>query len=328
MLQKYKKILITGANGFLGTNVVREFASRGISTRVVVRRSNATLDSCESCEVVFGSVMNFEDMSRAAAGCDAIVHICAITDQSLLHYSQYRDFNVGSLEVSVAAARSAGISRVVFVSSANTIGNGASESQPGDENTALKGFYARQFYGRSKVEAEAFFFAQTDIEGVVVNPCFMLGAYDKGPSSGELIIRGYGKRVVVASRGGKNVVDVEYAAAAVCNAVEVGRSGERYLLAGENISFTDFYKLVGEIDGVKKTYIGFPQWVLLIGGYMGDMLRWFGVRTRLSSLNVKAICMKEFYSGAKAQRELSLQPTNISAAIQKAVDWFKTEKML
>ncbi len=328
MVQKYKKILITGANGFLGTNVVRSFSSRGVETRVLVRRSNATLDTTEGCEVLFGSVMSLEDMSRAAEGCDAIVHICAITDQSLLRYSDYRDFNVGALEVAVSAARAASISRLVFVSSSNTVGNGTSAFDLGDESTLVTGVYRRQFYGRSKVEAESFLLSQRDIEGVIVNPCFMLGAYDKGPSSGELVIRGYRRRLVMGTVGGKNVVDVEYAAEALCNAVELGVSGERYLLAGENISYRDFYRLLGEVDGVKKRYFATPLWILLIGGYVGDFIRFLGIRTRLSSLNARAITISEYYTGAKSEKALLLNRTEVKAAIQKAITWFQSEGML
>ncbi len=328
MAQKYKKILITGANGFLGTNVVRHFASLGVKTRVIVRHSNPTLDSIESCEVVYGNVMNGGDMARAAESCDAIVHICAITSQSIPRYAPYRDFNVGALERSIEAARGAGIKRLVFVSSSNTIGNGRSMSEPADETVPLSGVYSKQFYGRSKVEAEAVLRAASDIEGVIVNPCFMIGAYDKSPSSGEMILIGYKKKMVVVPRGAKNVVDVEYAAEAVCNAVEMGRKGESYLLAGENITLKNFYKTLGEVDGVAKKYIGVPRWILLIPGYFGDLLRFFGVHTMASSLNVRAITMQESYTGKKAERELGLKKTDVKKAIAKAVKWFEENSMV
>ncbi len=327
MAQKYKKILITGANGLLGTNVVKTLDSRGIDHRAIVRRSNSTLDGAKHCEVVIGNVLDAEDMRRAADQCDAIVHICAITDQSLLKYSDYANFNVGSLRGVIETARQCGIKRVVFVSSSNTVGCNSSDYKE-NEDVPAERIYKTQLYGRSKIEAESLLFQSEGIEGVVVNPCFMIGPYDSKPSSGELIMMGYGKRVVFASSGVKNIVDVEAAAAALCDAIENGRAGQRYLLAGENISLKDYFKLISRLDGVKKCIVILPRFMLVGVGYIGDFVRWLGIRFRLSSLNMKAICVKENYTGKKASKELSLPSTNIEGCTIRAIEWFRAEGML
>ena len=317
----YNKILITGGNGLLGTNVIKSLEARGIAVRALLRRSNETLEHARNCKVILGNVLQHDDMRRAAEGCDAIIHICAITDQSLLRYEEYRRFNVGSLQVAIETAKACGIKRLIFVSTVNTIGNG-NGSTPGDEQTPLQGVYARQLYARSKVEAEALLLSTPEIEGTIVNPCFMIGAYDSKPSSGELILLGYGKRVVFTAPGSKNIVDVHAAAEAICNALEHGRRGERYLLGGENVKLTDFYHMMSEIDGVKKCVIALPRWLMVGVGYVGDMLRCCGIRTQASSLNTRAICMTEHYSAAKAELELRLPKTDVAQCTRTAIDWF------
>lgn len=327
MEQSYKKIAITGANSFLGTNVVRELARQGIESRAIVRRSNPTIDSIESCAKIKGNVLDFNDLSIAARGCSCIIHIAAITDQSLLHYEDYRSFNVAAVENVIAVARAEGIKRVIFVSSANAIGNGTPD-HPGEESTPINGAYARQLYGLSKMEAERVLRQATDIESVIVNPCFMLGAYDSKPSSGAIIMMGYGKRMVFATPGGKNFVDVEGAATAIVNAIEQARAGENYLLAGQDMSIADFMRLLARTTGRKSLVVVVPCFCLYIAGYFGDLLRAMGVRTQISSPNMGVICTKEYYSGAKAARELGLPPTDVEATIRKAVDWFTQNGML
>ncbi len=327
MEQKYKKIAITGANSFLGTNVVLNLVQSGVGVRAIVRRSNATLDNCEGVEIVKGNVLNFDDLEHCAQGCDAIIHIAAITDQSLLKLKDYTDFNVGALQNVIAVARHTGIKRVVFVSSANTIGNGT-KSQDADESTPLNGAYCKQLYGLSKVEAERVLRDATDIDGVIVNPCFMLGAYDSKPSSGVMIMMGYGKRVVFATPGGKNIVDVDAAAKAICKAVEVGRAGENYLLAGQNITIINFFKLLNKISGRKSLILTAPRFLFVWLGFFGDFLRLLGVKTQISSTNMKIICTKEYYSGAKAERELSMPKTSVENCTKRAIEWFKSQGML
>lgn len=321
-MQRYKKIAITGANSFLGTNVVLELLARGVEVHAIVRNSNSTLDNSNGVTIFKGNVLDVNNMAECAAGCDAIIHIAAITDQSLLHYSQYRDFNVGALESVIEAARQKGVKKVVFVSSSNTIGNGTLE-KPAYESTPLLKPYSEQFYARSKVEAEAKLRAATDIDGVIVNPCFMLGPYDQKPSSGAMIMMGYKKRLIFATPGGKNVVDVRSAAMAVCNAVEKGKKGENYLLAGENISIRDFYRLQNRITGSKGAVIVFPRFLLMGVGYLGDLVRFMGVRTQVSSMNIRSICVRESYSGEKAERELGMPRTSVEVAIGDAIEWFR-----
>lgn len=322
-MQKYKNILITGANSFLGTNVALELARRGIRARAIVRHSNQTLDAIETLDIVRGNVSVATDLSAAAAGCDCIVHIAAITSQSLPRYETYRAFNVGAIENVVAAARVNDIKRIIFVSSANTISNGTRE-HPGQEDRPSRPPFSTMLYGRSKIEAEAVLRAADDLDWTIVNPCFMLGAHDSKPSSGQIIMMCYGKRLVFAPQGGKNIVSVEAAARALCNAIECGRRGENYLLAGENISTADFFRLVNP----RVRIIVVPRFLLMVAGYVGDFFRLLGVHTAVSSDNMRVISELEYYSGAKAERELGLEKTSIEASARAAIDWFIAHKML
>lgn len=324
--QKYKNILITGANSLLGTNVVRAFAARGERVRALVRHSNAELDRLAGeglLELVYGNVALATDLARAMEGSDAVVHIAAITDQSLPRYAMYRDFNVQGLKRLVGAMRHAGAKRLIYVSSANTVGNGTPEHLGTEENPAAAPF-STMYYGRSKVEAEAFLATLTDIDYTIVNPTFMLGAFDSKPSSGQLILMGYGKRWIFSTPGGKNVVSVRTVAEAIGRAVDCGKRGERYLLGGVNISLRDFFKTLNP----RALVVVAPTWLLVLGGALGNLFRWLGLRTQMSAANIRVVCTREYYSSDKAKRELDLADTDLGACIEEAVDWFKQSGML
>lgn len=316
-MQKYENILITGANSFLGTNVAIELSSRAVKMRAIVRHTNAVLDTIEGLQIIRGNVANYDDLLQAATGCDCIVHIAAITDQSIPRYATYRDFNVGVLENVIRVARQTGIKRVIFVSSANAIGNGTPE-HPADETCPVRPPFSTMLYGRSKVEAEATLRCASDLDYTILNPTFMLGAHDTKPSSGQIILMGYGRRVIIATPGGKNVVSVRAAAIALCNAIDDARVGENYLLAGVDISLRDFFRKLNK----RAIIIVIPSWILFALGYVGDMLRFFGIHTQLSSSNLRVVCTKEYYTGAKAQKELNMPLTSVDECMEQAVEWF------
>ena len=326
MTQKYKNILVTGANSLLGTNLLAVYAAQGVRVRALVRRSNADLDRWAAeglLELCMGNVSDPADLRRAMAGCDAVVHIAAITDQALPRYAMYRDFNVGGLQKVVEAMRAVGVGRLVFVSSANTVGNGTLRA-PANESCPPAAPFSTMYYGRSKVEAERYLASVGDIDWTVVCPTFMLGAYDSKPSSGQLIVMGYGKRVVFSTPGGKNFVSVSAAAEALACSVERGRRGERYLLGGVNMSLRDFFKLLNP----RATVVVVPSFLLVAAGAVGNVLRWLGVHTPLSVDNLRVVCTKEYYTAEKARQELGLRDTEVRACIDEAVGWFRERGML
>src|SRR5690606_6518134 len=150
--------------------------------------------------------------------------------------------NVAGTGNVVQAAIKHGIKKLVYVSTANTFGYGTLEKL-GDETIPMKAPFRSAWYAKSKQEGERLALAAKDrIEVTVVNPTFMIGAWDGKPSSGAIIRMGYNKRFIFHPPGGKNFVNVEEAALGVVRALEQGKNGEAYLLAGENLSYRDFFR--------------------------------------------------------------------------------------
>ena len=142
-----------------------------------------------------------------------------------------------------------------------------------------------------------------------MNPGFMIGAYDTKPSSGALLFAGYRKPLMVAPRGGKSFVHVGDAATAIVNALTLGHNGGRYLLTGENLSLQQFYRLQARVCGYRQWVIPLPNVLLALAGKLGDMLRFFGVRTQLSTRNVRQLMVREYYDNSQALTDLHMPQT-------------------
>ncbi len=319
------KILVTGANGLLATNTIVELLDQGFLVRGLIRNKNKfTLLNHKNLELVKGDITVKRDIENAVKNCDIVIHAAANTNQNLLKLSDYVTVNVDATKNILNSSIHQGVKKIIFVSTANTFGFG-SRLKPGNESIKIKNPFSESYYALSKLHAENILLeASKKIDVVIVNPTFMLGAYDGKPSSGRIILMGLNKYVVFYPPGGKNFIHVKDAAFGIVNAIKQGKNGEAYLLANENLSYKEFFKKVNSITKYKPILIKLPKMFLLFLGTIGNMLRIVGIKTDLSKTNMNILCVENFYSNKKAKKELDLNSTPIDGAIDDAIKWFKS----
>ncbi|MDO9153148.1 MAG: NAD-dependent epimerase/dehydratase family protein [Paludibacter sp.] len=319
------KVLVTGANGLLGHHVVMQLQQANHDIRIILRGSREIYFDMKNIESAGGNFTDYETLKIAADGCDAIIHIAAVTSTNLLHYQNYKKINVDGSATIIKVADELKINRLVFVSTANTIGYGTKE-QFSDEKADIEFPFTKSFYARSKVEAEKLFVKASkhpDRHIIIINPTFMIGSHDTKPSSGKLILMGYRKRLMFVPNGGKNFVAVSDVAAAICKALIMGKNGERYLASGQNLSFREFYEIQSREGGYKQKIVELPNFLLQIAAKAGDLLRLLGVKTELCSMNINQLTIREYYSNQKAKNEIELPSKSLEQAIKEALDWFE-----
>lgn len=323
-------ILVTGANGLLGHRVVMELLRRKHSVKIIVRSTNNIFFDINSVTVFIGNFTDFDKLLNAAQGCEAIIHIAAVTSTNLLHYSDYSKVNVEGTTQVIKVAYSLNINNLVFVSTANTIGFGT-EQALANECFNIEYPFTKSYYAQSKLEAEKLVIEasnKTNRHFVIINPSFMIGAYDVKPSSGKLMIMGYKKPLMFVPKGGKNFVAVSDVAVAICNALSAGNNGERYLASGVNLSFKAYYQLQRQVGMYRQTIIEIPNLLLIIIGKFGDLIRRLGFKTEVCSMNINQLIISEYYSNNKAKAALGLPETKLEISIKEAIDWFAKNKML
>lgn len=325
------KVLLLGATGLLGHNVLQRLTDTGHDTVVLVRRRSGLHVEVPDSMVVEGSLTDRPTLERAAAGCDAIINCAGVTDMSLRHRRDYEAVNTQLGATLVEVMERLGISRLVHTSTVNTIGYG-SAGHPADESEPMRAPFVGSFYAESKRAGEEAVLAaaarHAEWHVVVVNPGFMLGPMDAKPSSGRLLLTGYRRPLMAAPKGGKAFVDVRDVAAAAVNALTEGRNGARYVAVCNEgcLSLKEIYLLQAATMGYRQRVVELPDWLLRVAGAAGDVLRGVGVRTELSSSNVRQLMVREYYDSRRAIDELRMPQSGLAKAIRDFHRWREEEK--
>ncbi len=319
------RILITGATGLLGNNLVRLGIEDGHQVVALVRTQErpAALNELD-VELAYGDVTNPESVLHAASGVDAILHSAAQIHLGWKSQELSDRVNVEGTQAVIAAAQKER-AKLVHVSTVNTLAIGNLEGTT-DENTQADG-QVPCTYVLSKREAErrTLQAAEQGLEACVVHPGFMLGPWDWKPSSGRMLIE-VGKRwTPVSPSGGCSVCDVRDVARGVLLAMERGERGNHYILAGENMTYFDLWTRISRVFG-KRPPRGIMRWpTRALVGFLGDLAAKFrGVETEINSAALKMSSQFHCYSSQRARDDLGYTVRPADESIADAFEWFKT----
>jgi dihydroflavonol-4-reductase len=326
------KTLVTGANGLLGSNLVRELLKRGHQVRVLVRKgADLTTLHCLKVEYFYGDLLDEHKLTEACRGCDFVIHSGGKTAGIQTKFSDFAGINIKGTQNIVRAAENAGIRRMVHVSSCCVFGGGTMEN-PGTELSEFTGFRFNSGYINSKYLAQQWVLSEVEKKGfpvVIVNPTLMIGPYDSHPSSGEIILRALRQQFQLCPIGGKNFIDVRDVATATCNALTMGIPGECYLLASDNLTFSGFFEKVNRIYGRSGMRILIPGGLINCAGLIGNI---FQAMTNqdiaLNLVNTRQLTNESYFSANKAVRALELPQRPVEEALRDAIAWFVANKYL
>ena len=327
------KVFVTGPDGLLGSNIVRELLHRKYEVRVMIfhNREPVTLIGLP-IEFVYGNITHKDDLLRLTEGCDYFINVAAITDMWPARGELYYKINVKGAENAVAAVLERKMKRLVHVGSASSFGYGTLE-QPGNETSEFKSAVYGVDYIDSKREGQLLVqraVKEKGLDAVVVCPTFMIGPYDSKPSSGAMIIAIAQGKLPAYSSGGKNWVYVKDVAVAVCNAMTIGRPGEAYIAGGEKLTYVDAVKRIAAALGQTKLpkFIA-PPFLLKMIGFFGAATA--AVTKKAPKLTVplaRIACDGHYFSPQKAIDELKMPQTPIEIGVKEAQEWFLKYKYL
>jgi dihydroflavonol-4-reductase len=322
-----KKILVTGANGFLGANLVKALFRLGYEVRAMVR-PHASLEVLTGipCEIFYGHIDNPAAVQAAVAGCHYVVHAAAITDQWHISPEDYERINFTATKYVAEACMRSAVKKLVYVSTANTIGPGTA-NHPGTELNGFTLFKANSAYIATKYLAQQYLLEQAErsnLPVVIVNPAFMIGPNDSKPSSGKLLLYAMRKGIKFYPPGGKNFVYIDDVCRGIIRAIDHGKTGSCYLLAAHNMSYKDFFKLVSKTGGASGVFIPLPglliKLVALAATVIGKIVR---RPPKLTYSMAFLACLPVYYSGKKAEKDLGIQYTPIEEAVRRSLQWFR-----
>lgn len=318
--------LLTGATGFLGTHIARRWVAAGHELRVIYRseRKLAHLGDLPY-EAVQADLEDKAALRAACRGCQVVFHTAAKVD-----YWRDEDesalwrVNVEGARNVFAAAQAAGVERVIFTSSAASIG-----IVPGracaDETTSLRLPRKRFPYAWSKLEAEAVAaeFVQRGLNIVTLNPAAIIGPGDMNAISGSFVLEtARWQWLVPLSSGGLSVIDVRDVAQAHVNAIERGHIGGRTILTAANLPYRDWFHMIAATCGVRPPRFTSPDALLEPIARAIELLRRLGLQTPMDANQVRLGGQHIYFDASKARRSVGAPKIAIEDSLRDTYDWY------
>lgn len=320
-----KKIGITGANGHVGTNLVRRLLQEDYSIRVLQHYDHDALDGLD-VEVIKGDLLAPKSLTVFCDGLDVLFHLAAKISIGNNSFDSLHKINVEGTQNLVRAAKKAGVRRYIHFSSIHALVHEPLD-QPMDELRPLV-TNSKMPYEQTKAIAEEWVLTQqeNDFDVIILNPSSILGPLDFKPSlMGQLIIRLYNGNLPGLVPGGYNWVDVRDVADAACNAIYQGKGGERFILSGTWKTVVEFAKLFGLVNERKVKTLVLPLWLARFGVPFITMYSKIVGQDPLYTNQSLSILQEgnKHISNEKAKKELGFNPRPLAQSLKDSVTWFK-----
>jgi len=326
-----KNILITGGTGFIGSNLAAALSQQGFTVRIL-RRTASNLANVEhlSVEHRIGDVRDIGSLRAAIRGCDTVFHTAAmVTFWKPLRQLQ-SEINVGGTRNVVEACLRENVERLVHTSSIAAIGHPANGS-PADETTSFNWQNVDNGYKNSKHLAELEIAAGVarGLNAVMVNPGVVIGPGDVHFNGGKLIRSVKKHQAVFYIKGGMNIVFVDDVVRGHISAAAHGRTGERYILGGENLTHKQAFQMTAEIIGGIVPRIQMPVSLLKLGAKFFDLVGAVtGREPIVTSELFSGAGLFNWYSSEKAKRELNYTISPFREAVARTYAWYREKQLL
>jgi nucleoside-diphosphate-sugar epimerase len=326
-------VLVTGASGHLGANLVVRLLAAGERVRVLLRPgSNISAVDGLDVERAEGDFRDPESVGVAVKGCQRVYHCGAMISTiqgNRKHRRELFDSNVVGTRNVLEAAQIHGVARVVVTGSFSAVGHHLDDpSAPSDESVPFYPFHRAMPYERTKVlaELECLRTVARGLDVVVATSCAILGGNDYLPSRmGKTLCDFANGRLRAYVPGGFEFVSARDIVSGHMLAMSRGRTGEKYIISTRFATIDEILGLFERVTGVPRPARRIPAAVMgAIAGVASPILSQFfpNVRQRLTPGAIRVLQMRRHANTSKAQVELGYRPTGIESAVEEAYAFF------
>jgi dihydroflavonol-4-reductase len=334
-------IVATGATGHVGNALLRALAERRAGgaeagfagpLRAVVRRQSDTSSLAGlDVELVEADMGDVASLVAAFRGADAVFHVAGLISIGGEKLKRLRATNVQGTRNVIEACRLAGVRRLVYTSSVHAFVE-PPHGTPTDESTPIDPELAHGSYGKTKAAAtqSVFAAAREGLDAVVVFPSGIIGRYDFRPShTGQFILGVLRHRLGAYVDGGYNFVDVRDVAAGLIGALERGRSGEGYLLAGHEVSVRELLHTIEQLSGVPAPRLRLPFGFVRAVSFLTPVYYRITRQKRIfTTYSLDVITSNCHMDSSKAARELGFSARPLRETLDDTVRWFREQGMV
>ena len=329
-----KKILITGANGFLGSAITRLALKKNFKVNVLVRK-NTNLKNLEKISskinFFYGDLRDISSLEKPIAYSDIIFHVAADYRLWSRAPKELYDSNVRGTE-NICIKTSDLNKTLIYTSSVATlglnIGNESNEATP-VAFSDMVGDYKKSKYLAEKIVEK--FIKIKKMKCIVVNPSTPIGPGDYKPTpTGRIIYDVLRGKMPAYVDTGLNIVHVDDVAEGHFLALKNGKIGDKYILGGENLKLKDFLDYICEYGKKSKIVIKLnPKFLIPLAHVNEVLFKYFISKDpKLTLDGLKMSTKNMFFSSEKAKKKLQYRPRSIKSAIKDAVNWFENFESL
>jgi len=322
---------MTGANGFVGLNIVSALKAAGHRVTAFVRPdSKVTYLEPFDVAIVRGDLGNSVDVAQAMKGAEAVIHTAGNTSCYRRDLPVLNEVNVRGTQTIVAAAIANKVRRIVYTSTTSTIG-ASNGKRPANEETPLMGFRARSPYAITKRLAEkAVLAAQAGgVECVILNPAEVVGPYDHNMQWGRMVLAVSFNQVPFVPPGGGSFCGAADVGRAHVSALTEGKSGERYILGGENASFSHFLNVAAKVVGKTFDVPGTRySWVYLRALLQEKLTPLVPGKPIVEPYRIRVLGGTYYFDSSKAQEALGYRSAPLEHMLWDCSDWYRRHRFI
>jgi dihydroflavonol-4-reductase len=314
------KFFITGGNGFIGSHVVKKLIEQGHSVRCLLRPTSKLhrLDNL-NYEIQYGDIRDKESLKQGMAGCDGVIHLASLSSWDSITEQHSDEIVIAGTQNLLEAAQAMGQLRCVYVSSAAAV-NGSLQPTLHNENSSFSLTGKSYGYAIAKHRAEALCqqFVKAGLPIVIVNPTEVYGPLDTEQVTCGTLIDFLNSNPVIVPQGGTSIVHVEDVATGIIQAWKTGKSGERYILGGENLTVKELAELTLNIQGQQKPIVTLPSAVILTLAWLGKQLK---IPMPFNPSIIPYAIRYWMMDNSKARHELGIEFRSARDVLEPTIQW-------
>jgi len=320
--------MITGATGFIGSNLFKRLNTTENQIHVLYRNYSESISDNPNVKLFSGDITDIQSVERCMQGCDQIYHLAAYARGWAKDKKLFFEANTRAVENILESAIKLGVKRVLFASTSLTFGPSNSQS---NYESLVRSVPLYTDYQASKIEAEKIVTKYLDkcLEIITIHPTrpFGPGLINEANAVVKIIdlyVKGKFRFILGSGEATGNYVFIDDVVEGCIKAMNKGRSGEKYILGGENISYNQLFEIISELSGIKHTIWHIPESAGLAFGYVEEFL---GKTTNhypfITPGWIRTFAKDWSFSCDKAVREIDYKITPVKLALEKTITWLK-----
>lgn len=326
------KTLVTGATGFLGQWLTLQLLEEGHEVSLLVRNPSKLTESLKKAHhIAIGDISDPNSLQKAFENQEIVFHLAGLIAYKRSERPAMEQVNVVGTQNVVDACLATGVRRLIHMSSVAAVGasfdgkNILNEESPYNLHQLDLGYFETK---RKAEEIVVHACKHKNLDAVMLNPSNIYGAGDAEKGSRKTQIKVAKGKFPFYPVGGCSVIRVEDAVQATIKAAQVGKTGERYILSGENITIQQLFEKIAKAGGVEPPKIRLNRFMALQLGFLGDMMEMLGLKGPISTENAWTSTLYHWFDNNKARTQLDFKPMAADIAIENSVRWMRNKGLL